>query len=122
MPMSIAMRLLRDPTLYAAIFAALLPFLLAGSWASATSKEYVVSQLGLVFTPAELTIKLGETVQILNDDRDLLHHVYLESDQFKFDSGDQRPGSRTNITFPIVGTFAVLCAIHPKMKLTVNVR
>ena len=45
------MRLLRDPTLYAAIFAALLPFLSAGSWASATSKEYVVSQLGLVFTP-----------------------------------------------------------------------
>ena len=35
---------------------------------------------------------------------DLLHHVYLESDQFKFDSGDQRPGSRTNITFPIVGS------------------
>ena len=67
---------------------------------SATSKEYVVSQLGQAFKPAELTIQRGETVQILNDDGDLLHHVYLESDQFRFDSGDQSPGSRTKIDFP----------------------
>jgi plastocyanin len=87
-----------------------------------TSKEYVVSQLGRTFTPAELTIRRGEAVQILNDDGDLLHHVYLGSNQFKFDSGDQGPGSRTKIVFPIAGSFAVLCAIHPKMKLTVHVK
>ena len=115
-------RLVRDPTLYAAIFAALLPFLLSAGLAMATSKEYVISQLGRAFTPVEVTIRRGDTVQILNDDGDLLHHVYLESNQFKFDSGDQGPGSRTNIVFPIVGTFAVLCAIHPKMKLTVHVK
>ena len=44
------------------------------------------------------------------------------SNHFNFDSGDQGPGSRTNITFPIVGSFTVLCAIHPKMKLIVHVK
>jgi plastocyanin len=109
-------------TLYAAAFAAMLPSLVGVGWASATSKEYVVSQLGRAFKPAELHIRRGETVQILNDDGDLLHHVYLESADFKFDSGDQGPGSRTNITFPKLGSFTVLCAIHPKMKLIVHVK
>src|SRR5262245_56576743 len=115
-------RLARNPTLYAAILAAVLPFLVAGGWATATSREYVVSQLGQAFKPAELTIQRGEAVQILNDDGDLLHHVYLESNQFRFDSGDQSPGSRTRIVFPITGSFTVLCAIHPKMKLVANVK
>ena len=39
-----------------------------------------------------------------------------------FDSGDQEPGSKTNIAFPVAGTFDVLCAIHPKMKLTIQVK
>ena len=116
------MRLLRDPTFYAAILATLLPFLATGGWVMATSKEHVVSQLGLAFTPSNLTIQRGETVKILNDDRDLLHHVYVESDRLKFNSDDQRPGSHINIIFPITGTFAVLCAIHPRMRLTVHVK
>jgi len=115
-------RLLHSPVLYAAAFAAMLPSLAGVSLAFATSKEYVVSQMGRAFKPTELNIQRGETVQILNDDGDLLHHVYLESADFKFDSGDQGPGSRTNITFPKVGSFTVLCAIHPKMKLIVHVK
>jgi plastocyanin len=115
-------RLIYDRTFHAAAVAALSPFLVSAGWATATSKEYVVSQLGRAFKPTELTIKRGETVQILNDDGDLLHHVYLESNQFRFDSGDQGPGSRTNIVFPITGSFTVLCAIHPKMKLLVHVK
>jgi plastocyanin len=110
------------PTLYAAAFAAMLPSLMGIGWAAATSKEHVVSQLGRTFKPAELHIRRGETVQILNDDGDLLHHVYLESSDFKFDSGDQGPGSRTNIMFPKVGSYTVLCAIHPKMRLIVHVK
>lgn len=114
--------LFRSPTFYAAIIAAMMPSLAGAGLAWATSKEYVVSQAGRTFKPIELNIRRGETVQILNDDGDLLHHVYLESADFKFDSGDQGPGSRTNITFPKVGSFTVLCAIHPKMKLVVHVK
>ena len=53
---------------------------------------------------------------------DLLHHAYVDSPQFKFDSADLEPGSKVDITFPVAGTFQVLCAIHPKMKLAVRVK
>jgi plastocyanin len=84
--------------------------------------QYSVSQKGREFTPGQLTIKRGETIEIVNDDGDLLHHAYIDSDKFKFDSGDQQPGSKTEITFPVAGQFDVLCAIHPKMRLEVHVQ
>lgn len=84
--------------------------------------QIVISQKGREFSPAEISISRGETIQILNDDSDLLHHAYIESNRFSFDSGDQQPGSRTKITFSEAGDFNVLCAIHPKMKLIVHVK
>jgi plastocyanin len=84
--------------------------------------QYMVSQKGREFTPRQMTIKRGETIEIVNDDGDLLHHAYIDSDKFSFDSGDQQPGSKTDITFPVAGNFDVLCAIHPKMKLEVHVQ
>jgi plastocyanin len=91
------------------------------AWAALGAAPYQVSQKGRAFQPGELTIRRGETVQIVNDDADLLHHAFVESERFNFDSGDQEPGSRTDVAFPVAGTFSVLCGIHPKMKLTVRV-
>ena len=84
--------------------------------------QYVVSQKGREFSPSEVTIKRGEAVQIVNDDADLLHHAYIDSNKFSYDSGDLGPGSKTSIAFPVAGSFDVLCAIHPKMKLIVHVK
>jgi plastocyanin len=84
--------------------------------------KYIVSQKGRQFHPDELTIKTGETIEIVNDDGDLRHHAYIKSSTFNFDSGDQEPGSKTDVTFPVTGDFNVLCAIHPKMKLIVHVK
>ena len=84
--------------------------------------QYSVSQKGREFTPGQMTIKRGETIEIVNDDGDLLHHAYIDFEKFSFDSGDQQPGSKTDITFPVTGKFDVLCAIHPKMKLEVHVQ
>lgn len=81
----------------------------------------LVSQKGRMFHPDNLSVARGEVVTFVNDDSDLLHHVFVESDTFNFDSGDQEPGSRTPITFTERGTFQVLCGIHPKMKLVVRV-
>ena len=74
------------------------------------------------FTPGRLDVKQGDVVHIVNDDEDLSHHAYVASDRFKFDSGDQEPGHDVDIPFTVAGTFNVLCGIHPKMRLTVNVR
>jgi plastocyanin len=80
-----------------------------------------VSQKGREFQPGEMTIKRGEAIAIVNDDADLLHHAYLKTKTFSFDSGDQKPGSRFEVAFPETGTFTIRCAIHPKMKLVVTV-
>jgi plastocyanin len=82
----------------------------------------MISQKGREFHPGEITIKRGDTVQIVNDDADLIHHAYIDSPKFAFDSGDQEPGSKTDIKFPLAGDFDVLCAIHPKMRLVVHVQ
>jgi plastocyanin len=96
--------------------------LIGGVAGAALQAHYRVSQKQRIFHPGELEIKQGEVVRIVNDDADLLHHAYIDSPQFKFDSGDQEPGSTTDITFQAKGTFTVLCAIHPKMKLVVDVK
>ena len=61
----------------------------------------IVSQKGRTFQPDTLALSRGETITIVNDDSDLLHHAYIESPSFSFDSGDQEPGSRTPITFSV---------------------
>lgn len=106
--------------LYAATGAALVMTL--GSIAVVAQSQFVISQKGREFRPGTITIKRGDSVQVVNDDADLRHHAYVDADNFKFDSGDQEPGSKTNIAFPVAGDFDVLCAIHPKMKLVVHVK
>jgi plastocyanin len=111
----------RQAKFRASATAAMLGLCGGAALAALSLPPYQVSQKGRAFQPGELTIRRGETVQIVNDDGDLLHHAYVESEQFSFDSGDQEPGSKTDVTFPVSGTFNVLCGIHPKMKLVVRV-
>lgn len=82
----------------------------------------IVSQKGRAFSVKTLYISSGETIRIVNDETDSPHHAYIDSEAFRYDSGDQAPGSNSDITFPVSGTFTVLCGIHPKMKLVVTVK
>jgi plastocyanin len=102
------------------VMAVILALLGSAAWAALTTPNQV-SQKERTFRPGEISIKRGETVEIVNDDGDLLHHAYVDSERFSFDSGDQEPGSRTDIVFSVAGMFTVLCGIHPKMKLVVHV-
>jgi plastocyanin len=104
------------------LFGAAVLLILLGTLTGLAQSPYPISQKGREFRPTEVTIKRGDSVQIVNDDADLRHHAYVDSDNFKFDSGDQEPGSKTAIAFPVAGDFEVLCAIHPKMKLDVHVK
>ncbi len=81
-----------------------------------------VTQKGQRFNPNALSIQVGQTVTIINDDGELIHHAYIDSKSFSFDSGDQEPGTTTNINFSVPGNFVVLCGIHPKMRLDVEVK
>jgi len=106
------------PAALALVAGALCGLVLTGTLQAAGT---AVSQKGRMFHPGNLVVGRGDTITFVNDDSDLLHHVFVESDSFSFDSGDQEPGSRTPVTFTERGTFQVLCGIHPKMKLVVRV-
>lgn len=93
-----------------------------GAAALAGGAVHVVSQRGRDFQPHEIAIGRGDTLQIVNDDGDLLHHAFIAADDFSFDSGDQEPGSKTDIVFTKAGVFTVLCGIHPRMKMRVTVQ
>ncbi|WP_216856287.1 hypothetical protein [Acidisphaera sp. S103] len=94
-----------------------IPFL-----AAIAADPYIVTQKGQMFHPGKLSINRGDTVEIVNDDGELIHHAYVDSKTFSFDSGDQEPGSKTDIVFSVPGDFVVLCGIHPKMRLDVSVK
>jgi len=81
----------------------------------------VISQRGKVFAPGEVTVPVGTVLKIANDD-EVLHHVYIESPDLNFDSGEQDPGRTVEIEFDKPGVFVAKCAIHPKMHLTVTVQ
>ncbi len=90
---------------------------------TATAREpWVVTQKGRAFRPGMLVIQQGDTLEFVNDDGELIHHAYVASDNFSFDSGDQEPGSKTDVVFSVRGHFTVLCGIHPKMHLSVEVQ
>ena len=76
---------------------------------------------GREFRPKAIVLQRGDVMTIVNDDADLRHHVYIHADSFTFNSGDQEAGEQDEYPLSAIGTFDVLCAIHPKMKLTVQV-
>lgn len=90
--------------------------------ATLTDPDHIISQRGKRFGPEEVLLRTGEHITIVNDDANFVHHAYVETEAFAFDSGDIEPGAKAVITFPTKGDFMVLCGIHPRMKLAVHVR
>ena len=81
----------------------------------------IVSQKGRAFTPGTVEIAVGDALTIRNDD-EFVHDIFVDSNGFKFDSGEQKVGQNVQIVFPRAGTYQVRCAIHPKMRLDVEVK
>jgi plastocyanin len=97
--------------------------LLAGfAWQALGAAPPLISQRDRQFQPGRIEIAVGETVHIVNDDGELIHHAYIESPTFDFDSGEQEPGAHVDIRFTRAGLFTVRCGIHPKMHLFVTVK
>ena len=84
--------------------------------------DVVVSQRSHAFAPGNVTLERGARMAIVNDDGSVIHHAYVDSKPMRFDSGDQPPGARAILTFEEAGRFRVLCGIHPRMRLDVEVR
>jgi plastocyanin len=104
-----------------AVFLLALPlFAVAGAAIVAAADAPTVSQFNRQFSPGQLQIARGTSVHIVNDDN-VTHHVYVDAPGMQFDSGEQPVGKTIDVAFDKVGSFTVLCAIHPTMKLKVTV-
>lgn len=86
----------------------------------AAATEFTVTQKGQQFDPRALKIKTGDEVVFVNDDAGT-HNVFSESAANTFDLKAQRPGTRTRVAFPKAGHIDIRCAIHPSMRMTVDV-
>jgi len=84
--------------------------------AAATSS----SQKGRAFSEAAVTIKKGETLVFVNDDN-IAHNIMSTTAGNEFNLGSQAPGASSPVTLNSAGEVNVLCAIHPRMKMSVTV-
>jgi plastocyanin len=93
---------------------------LVGLSAGALAANLTITQKGRVFSSEEVTIKKGGTLTFLNDDS-VPHNILSTSKGNEFNLGSQAPGASTDVTFKEAGDVLILCAIHPRMKMTVKV-
>lgn len=79
-----------------------------------------VGQKDKVFSQEQVALRAGQTVRFTNDDT-VAHNVMVR------DPGGatraavlQRPGEHTDVGFDKPGEYDVRCAIHPRMRMTVQ--
>lgn len=87
---------------------------------AALGAEFEVRQADRLFAPARIIVGRGSVVHFVNDEK-FVHHAFVDTPQFSADTGDIPPGETRDIVFTKPGTYAIRCAIHPQMKLTVEV-
>ena len=89
-------------------------------WALA-AQEHTVSQKGKAFSVANLNVKVGDKVAFKNEDS-FAHNVFSLTDAMPFDLGTYPQGQSKSVTFSKAGQYEIECAIHPEMKLMINVK
>ncbi|KQV74084.1 hypothetical protein ASC61_03150 [Aeromicrobium sp. Root344] len=95
----------------------------AATATSTTTKAAVTKQVMIEnykFTPASLTVAVGDTVKWTNMDT-APHTVTVTSGPVKFNSGNLSKGQSFSYTFKTPGTYSYYCAVHPDMTAKVTV-
>jgi plastocyanin len=87
---------------------------------AALAATHTINQKGRVFSMESVSLKKGEALTFVNDDT-VPHNIISTSKGNEFNLGSQPPGASTDVTFKESGEAIVICAIHPRMKLTVNI-
>lgn len=88
--------------------------------AQVQAETFTVAQKDKQFVPTTLTIKVGDSVNFLNQDP-FYHNVFSLSDTKTFDLGSFPKGHFKTVVFDKAGKVNVECAIHPDMHLTIEV-
>jgi plastocyanin len=93
---------------------------LSGLSAGALAANQMVYQKGRVFSNETMEIRKGVAITFVNDDT-VPHNIMSSSKGNEFNLGSQVPGNATDVTFKASGEVQVICAIHPRMKMMINV-
>ena len=88
---------------------------------AALAAEYEVTQKDKAFSKASMDVKVGDSVNFKNEDP-YHHNVFSLSDAKTFDLGSYPQGQSKKVTFDKPGKVEVECAIHPEMKLNIEVK
>ena len=88
--------------------------------AAAQAADYTVNQQDKKFSNNLLKLKVGDKVSFVNSDP-FFHNVFSLSDSKTFDLGSYPKGQGRSVTFDSPGKVEVECAIHPEMKMTIEV-
>jgi len=86
----------------------------------AQAGEHLVTQKNKSFSVKKLTVKVGDTVKFLNEDS-FAHNVFSLSAPKSFDLGSFGNGGTKTVTFDKPGKVEVECAVHPDMRLDIEV-
>jgi plastocyanin len=87
----------------------------------AQAAEHVVSQKAKNFSIKRLAVQQGDSVKFVNDDP-FAHNVFSLSDVKSFDLGSYGQGLFKSVLMDKPGTVEVECAVHPDMKLVIEVK
>jgi len=79
-----------------------------------------VDQSGLRFSETALRLHRGDTIAFTNSDRSS-HNILVRGGAMNFNGGLQRPGEILEVPFTANGRYQVMCGIHPRMRLDVEV-
>ncbi|MFZ2650182.1 MAG: plastocyanin/azurin family copper-binding protein [Burkholderiaceae bacterium] len=93
---------------------------LAIAGAAWAAQEHVVSQKNKAFSAKKISVKVGDTVKFVNDDN-FAHNVFSLSAAKSFDLGSFGSGGSKTVTFDKPGKVEVECAVHPDMRIDVDV-
>lgn len=107
-------------TLHKPLFTLLSTMILSAPIA-AYAKDYEILQKDKKFSQTTLKVKVGDVVNFKNEDP-FSHNIFSLSDIKTFDLGSYPKGQSKSVTFDKPGTVEIECAIHPDMKLTVEVQ
>jgi cytochrome c peroxidase len=81
-----------------------------------------ISQKDKIFSQESAAVKAGEKIKFVNDDS-VTHNLTVKTPGGVTKPGIQeKPGDEIELAFDEIGTYDVRCLIHPKMKMSVEVK
>lgn len=87
----------------------------------ANAETFEVGQTNKQFTKSKMQISVGDVVKFKNND-EFFHNVFSLSDIQMFDLGSYPKGESRAVTFTAPGEIEVECAIHPEMRMVIEVK